>query len=291
MSHKRSAPRAAEEGAAARDVLAKLRELDRDRYLAALLVPERHRTALATLWLFNAEIGRLRDVVREPMAGEIRLQWWSDALGAGAAGHPTADALIALMEARGLPLHAFQTYLTARIFDLYDDPMPDRDTFETYAGETASILLQLGALVIDADRAGEAAEVAGHGGVLQVIAGTLLLMPIHCRRGQLFVPGDIVKACGLDRKSFLSGKEPEKAVALRAALAAYGAEHLARTRQAAAGMPTELFSAFLPLALAAQVVEYATQLPKNADPRNIIPLRPQWRRQFRLFLAATRGVF
>ena len=42
-----------------------------------------------------------------------------------------------------------QNYLDARIFDLYDDPMPTRNDLEGYSGETASALIQLAAIVLD----------------------------------------------------------------------------------------------------------------------------------------------
>ena len=58
-----------------------------DRSLTALYAPAEHRSALA-LYAFNIEIARVREVVRDPMAGEIRLQWWSDAFaGSGHQGH------------------------------------------------------------------------------------------------------------------------------------------------------------------------------------------------------------
>ena len=48
----------------------------------------------------------------------------------------------------GLPLAAFDNLLEARIFDLYDDPMPTLNDLEGYAGETASALIQLGAMIL-----------------------------------------------------------------------------------------------------------------------------------------------
>src|SRR4029450_4592138 len=46
----------------------------------------------------TSEMARVREVVREPVAGEIRLQWWSDVLGGAGRGevaaHPVAAALL-----------------------------------------------------------------------------------------------------------------------------------------------------------------------------------------------------
>jgi phytoene synthase len=74
-----------------------VREADPDRYLATLFAPADHRDALMSLYAFNVEIARVRDVAREPMPGEIRLQWWREVLSGERAGeaaaHPVASAL------------------------------------------------------------------------------------------------------------------------------------------------------------------------------------------------------
>ena len=130
-----------------------VRAADRDRYLAALYAPEDKRAALLALYAFNAEIAGIRDRISEPLPGEIRLQWWRDVIAAkdasAGAGHPVAEALLAAIERRSLPREAFQNYLDARIFDLYDDPMPTRDDLEGYCGETAAALIQLSSIVLD----------------------------------------------------------------------------------------------------------------------------------------------
>ena len=56
------------------------RELDYDRYLAALLAPRAAREGLLALAAFHGEIARIPRTVREPGVGDIRLQWWRDAL-------------------------------------------------------------------------------------------------------------------------------------------------------------------------------------------------------------------
>jgi phytoene synthase len=57
-----------------------VRAADKDRFLATLFAPANRRGALFALYAFNVEVARVREVAREPMAGEIRLQWWRDAL-------------------------------------------------------------------------------------------------------------------------------------------------------------------------------------------------------------------
>jgi 15-cis-phytoene synthase len=265
--------------------LAMLRDTDRDRYLACLLSPEDRRGALAALYAFNAEIARIRDLVREPLPGEIRLQWWRDLLegnGSGE-GNPLAEELLAAIETYRLPRKTLIDMIEARIFDLYDDPLPDRDALEGYAGETASALIQLASLILSPDEAAMSADRAGHAGVAQAIAGFLLLMPIHMRRGQVFLPQDILSATGLDRDAFLAGGRSEQRSAAIEALAGLGLDHLAKAR-AAGPVPSGITGAYLPVALAAPVLARASRNGMLALEGRL--LAPQWRRQLQMMKAA-----
>src|SRR4029078_3470659 len=74
-------------------------EADRDRYLAALFAPADRRGALFSLYAVDIEFSRIRDLAREPMPGEIRLQWWREVLegvrAGEAAANPVAGPLLA----------------------------------------------------------------------------------------------------------------------------------------------------------------------------------------------------
>ena len=111
-----------------------LRETDRDRYLATLVLPPQAREAITALYAFNADIASVRERAKEPAAGEIRLQWWTDALAGTGHGNvrqnPLADALLSVIADYGLPTPPLTRMIAARRFDLYQDPMPDMATFE-----------------------------------------------------------------------------------------------------------------------------------------------------------------
>src|SRR5690606_13852034 len=115
-----------------------LRALDPDRYAATLVLPPRHRPAVQALYAFAADVAVIRERVSEPAPGEIRLQWWVDALEGGGHGevrrNPVADALLTVLSDRSLPSGPLIRLLAARRFDLYGDPMPDLNQFEGYAG-------------------------------------------------------------------------------------------------------------------------------------------------------------
>ncbi|MFC5445703.1 phytoene/squalene synthase family protein [Rhizobium halophytocola] len=263
-----------------------LRDLDRDRYLACLLSPADRREALAALYAFAAELARVRDVVHEPLPGEIRLQYWRDLLDGKAHGetqaNPVATALMAAVETHHLPRAPLLAMIDARLFDLYDDPIESRGMLEGYAGETASALIQLASLVLDPRAAAGHAQAAGHAGIAQAIAGLILLMPIHRRRGQVYLPVELLTSVGLDRESFLRiDKDPRLDAAIEA-FAGLGREHLQKAREAGRP-PAGLMPAYLPATLAEPVLIKASRLGGRILSTDIRP--GQLRRQIRMVSA------
>jgi phytoene synthase len=268
-----------------------VRTADRDRYLAALYAPEDRRADLLALYAFNAEISGIRDRVSQSLPGEIRLQWWRDVIAAkdasAGAGHPVAEALLAAIERCSLPREAFQNYLDARIFDLYDDPMPTRGDLEGYCGETAAAIIQLTSIVLEPQAAAQTAELAGHAGCAQAIAGLLRLLPLHRRRGQCYVPRDILAAAGTSPEEFLAGDGGPNALRAVAAMIALAREHLAAFERGAGGLPQPLRPAFLPLALT-----HAQLTKMQGREKELLTVSVDvgaWRKHWLMFRHATRG--
>ncbi len=267
-------------------VMGLVREGDQDRYLSVLYAPQQHRAALATLFAFNVEIARVRDLIHEALPGEIRLQWWRDAI-AGAnptTGNPLADALIEVIRQYGLPAEAFDNYIEARIFDLYDDPIIDRTMLEGYCGETASTMIQLAAMILDRSAAPQCASLAGHAGCAQAIAGLLRSFPIHRRRGQCFIPGEVLAAVGSDHASLLSQTPGENETQALLAMVALGREHVARFERNAVDLPQSLRPAFLPAGLAGAYLDRIARAPLSGG-SDIPVLKKHWI----MFRRATRG--
>ena len=55
------------------------------------------------LYAFNYEIARVREIVREPMLGQIRLQWWREAVSAAFSGMPPRQHEVVLPLKLGWP--------------------------------------------------------------------------------------------------------------------------------------------------------------------------------------------
>ncbi|MBV2142896.1 phytoene/squalene synthase family protein [Falsochrobactrum sp. TDYN1] len=259
-----------------------LREADRDRYLSVLYAPADKRGALAALYAFNAEIARIRDLVHEPLPGEVRLQWWRDLINGEARGSadasPIAAALIAAIEKYDLPRIAFDNYCEARIFDLYDDPMPSRNDLEGYCGETASALVQLAGFILDRDAAQSHTETIGHAGVAQAVTGLMRLLPVHRRRGQLYAPADMLQAVGVTRGAMLGNEDHSAHERVIRAMLALAREHFAIFEKAKKDLPKSLGPAFLPMALIPAYLKAIERLGDKAAERvaDLSPIRKQW---------------
>ncbi len=265
-----------------------VRAADHDRYLTALYAPAGRRDALFSLYAFNAEIAGIRDRIHEPLPGEVRLQWWRDVIAAGGeagAGHPVADSLNATIAAFKLPKPAFDNMLEARIFDLYDDPIPSRTDLEGYCGETAAALIQLAAMVLDPVEAPRFAELAGRAGCAQAITGLLLLLPLHRKRGQCFVPVDILAAAGSSPEEFVAGDGGPGAKRAVAAMIALARDHLSAFEQGASALPASLRQAFLPLALSRA---YLTKM-ESSSPLDGVARLSALRRHWLLLRRARKG--
>ena len=269
-----------------------VRGQDRDRFLAALFAPEDRRRHLLALYAFNLDVARVREVVREALPGEVRLAWWREVIegqGRGEVeGHPVAAALLDTVERFALPRASLTALVDARIFDLYDDPMPTVADLEGYAGETASALLQLSALVLSPEAAAGAGDLSGHGGVAIAMTGLMRAFPIHAARGQCYLPLDLLARHGIGREEVVSGKLSPQLVAALADFRALAARHLAATRDAAGqlGQAPAIAAPYLPLALVAGDLKALARLK---DPFSAVAGLSPLRRQFALWRAARRA--
>lgn len=140
-----------------------VREADKDHFLATLFAPAQHRGGLFALHAFNIEVARIPVAVTQPLAGEIRLQWWVEALDGKrpeeAAANPVAAALIETVVRYRLPQGALLDVAEASRAALYA-------TGEDEARiRAASALVELAARILnDGDEPG-IGELAHHAGI------------------------------------------------------------------------------------------------------------------------------
>lgn len=265
-----------------------VRQGDRDRYLSALLAPDLKRPQLLALYAFNIEIARIRETVSEATLGEIRLTWWAEAIeglyaGEGR-GHPVIEALAPVIAQAGLPKAALLDMIEARRFDLYDDPMPTLQQLEGYLGETSSMLIQLAAMILDKTRVQRLGDISGLAGVAMGITGIMRALPLQRKRGQCYVPAELLARHALTPAHLLSGREPEAIGKVLGELRAHAAQRLDEAKALAGELSPDVMPAYLPASLTELYLKRLARL--GAGALTEIAEIAQWRRQWTLYRKA-----
>lgn len=126
---------------------------DPDRFAAAMAAPVAARRVLFPIYAFNVEVARAPWVASEPMIGEMRLQWWRDALeeiakGGSVRKHEVTTPLAEVMDAKAA--EALDRLIEARRWDLYTDAFDDEAHFESYLADTGGLLMQTAARLLGA---------------------------------------------------------------------------------------------------------------------------------------------
>jgi phytoene synthase len=267
-----------------------VRAADKDRYLASLFAPAAARQHLHALYAFASEIARVREAAREPLPGEIRLQWWRDVLEGEGRGevsaNPVAAALLDAVARCALPRARLIALIDAHAFDLYDDAMPSLADLDAYAEHTSGTLFALAAQILGGtDDADAIVAAAAPAGIAYGVAQRLRTFPRDLARRQLLVPLDLLGQHGVMREEI---EARQNATGLRGALAAlrdHARAAFGRFRAAAPDIPESCAPAFVVAALVPPLL--ARLDAAAADPFELVEM-PQWRRQWVLWRAARR---
>ncbi|MGH6852122.1 MAG: phytoene/squalene synthase family protein [Methylocella sp.] len=265
-----------------------LRREDKDRWLASLFVPLEFRPHIHALYAFSLEIARVGKIVSEPLLGEIRFQWWRDALegAAEAKANPVAAALLDTIARFDLPQAPLRELIVARAADLYGDPLQSVAALESYTDATCSNLLRIAARILDGEEPAASLDAALHAGIAYGITGLIRALPRNCARGQVFVPAGILQAHGASHDDFIAGLASEGVMAALADLRARARKHLDIFYAKLPGLPDKSRPAFLPACLCEPYLRLMEQ--PGYDPFKTVIELPQWKRQWSLWRASRR---
>lgn len=257
-----------------------VREGDHDRWLAALFAPADKRPRLLAIYAFNLEIAQIRDRAKEPRLGEIRLQWWRDALAgearSQAIANPVCAALFETIERFNLPRGAFLDLISAREFDLWDDPMPSLRDLEVYCALTSSALLRLASLVLANGVDPGGADAAGRAGLAYAFTGLLRALSWRSAQGQIYVPADVLARHGAAGDDLRARRTTADLLAALAEMRVLARDHLGHARAALPQMDEGARAALAPLAL---VEPYLRTMEKRGyDPFASEARVPSWRK-------------
>lgn len=235
------------------------RRHDFERYLATLFAPRPRRPALWILLAFNAEIARTREIVSEPAIGEIRLQWWRDALEAAAADgpvrqHEVAAPLAEALRAGALDPDLLHSLIDARMRDLDDAPMADEAALLDYAARTGGILAEAMAVVAEGGQAGGSARQSARAlGTGWALAGILRAAGFHAARfhaigGRQLLPQSALAAGGAGVRDLTERRATPGVRAAAETVAAMARDRLAEAGKT--GSPADRLLVLKPVALA-----------------------------------------
>lgn len=268
-----------------------LRGGDPDRFLTSLFAPAATREPLFALYTFNLEIARIRQQVKEPLLGEMRLQWWREGIaGVYAAqitpSHPVLQALGNVITAFDLPAQRFEAMLDARSADFSSQPPATLEALETYADAVSGGLMRLAAFVLARSGAGQGPPIQDaaffHAGAGCMLAGTLRSIAFHAARGQISLPADVMREEEVTSDMILAGKMRPEIGRLTERLGERAGMHIRRAREMLPRPARDILPVFLPVTLAEFYLKGLRQ--GRHDPFRTPPA-PVHRKQMRLFRA------
>ena len=153
-----------------------VRKGDPDRWLASRFIADAAaRADVLALYAFDHVLARVPAMVSEPLMGEIRLTWWSEALdeiyaGGPVRSHPVSLALAQAVRRRALDRAPLDDLIAARMTDLDARPFEGEAEALAYADHTAGALAQAAAQALGAAAELDAVRLAGQAYGLALLA-------------------------------------------------------------------------------------------------------------------------
>ena len=185
-----------------------VRRVAHDAYVVSLFAPLEKRSALWAIHAFNHEIAKVREAVSEPMLGEIRLQWWSDAIDEIFKGtprqHQVVQALAGAHVRWGLDREELQTLILGRMNDLKNKHFANVEDLFAYIDKTVTPLNRLALQVLDVPEDENNALAVSAASLSYGIAGLLRAAPYFFKQNRNFLPVNMMDEVGLSERSLLS---------------------------------------------------------------------------------------
>ncbi|MGA7327222.1 MAG: squalene/phytoene synthase family protein [Rhodomicrobium sp.] len=267
-----------------------VRRRDVDRYWSTLFAPAGRRAALLALYAYNAEIAHIAATTNEPMVGQIRLQWWKDAIELAVpgtrTGNPIADSLAGAIFEHDLPKDRLIGMAEARIPEIVGDAPVDIAALRASLQATQGTVFELAAGILGSE--GELARKAGeHAGLAYGLMQTLRTVPLQAARRKLMLPLPYLESRGVNIAFIYRGQTDASFGGALAELRGAVGRALHQFRTLSPELDPLVWPAFLPLAV---IKPYLRAMAAPAfDPLHTIPTVSPLRQFWRIWRAARRG--
>ena len=205
-----------------------VRRHDPDRFLTVLFAPPERRETLFTLYAFNHELARARDVASQALLALIRLQWWREVVEGQARAHEVGTPLLAMIADGRLDRAALLALIDARETEV-DGDLPTLESWRAW------LLAGAGGLAVAAGQALGVADLAMLEGLrlrgaAYGVGGLLRSRLLLGAQGRAPWPGDLLAERALTPETAAANPADPAMVAIFGVLAAEGQSWL---RQAA----------------------------------------------------------
>jgi phytoene synthase len=248
------------------EVGSQARSRDWERFICALFAPAERRQAVFAILAFNAELARTRSVVTEPILGQMRLQWWRDALarvfddaGKVPVGNPLLAEFAAAIHRHHLPRPVIEAMIDARSADLEDAPHEDLEALLAYAGATSGGVTELTLHALGAYQSTGQGTAETHAtirragaqlGTAWALIGLIRASDALAGEGRTFLPRRQLSQAGLSPESVIAGEFSDPLAGLLQLISGIASQYIMDCRALRGQLPKACAPAFLPAGLA-----------------------------------------
>ncbi len=184
---------------------------DKDRYACSLYASVKNQEALWSLFAFNHEIAKTREIVTETQLGLIRLQWWHEAIeeifaGRDVRAHQVLQPLSNVIISYDVKKEEFETLLYAREFDLEDVQPETLEGLVNYTDFTNTPLVNMTCQICDLSLEEGRNK---HLGIAYGLTGLMRGILVHAKQRRCFLPLDIINENKIKLSILYDGKPQE----------------------------------------------------------------------------------
>ncbi|KII87014.1 hypothetical protein PLICRDRAFT_43724 [Plicaturopsis crispa FD-325 SS-3] len=177
-----------------------VRKHDYDSFLIAQFWPKELQRGYYALKAFAVELATVQDVVSNTVLGQMRMQFWRDAVKSISDGrpprHPVALALYETSQTAHLPAYHLKRIIDARDAELSTPTHLSLDSLTSHAESTSSTLLYLLLSLLNLNSS-ELSHAASHLGAAQTITTLLRALPFHAAQRRMVIPAELTARRGV----------------------------------------------------------------------------------------------
>ena len=277
-----------------------VRKYDYDRFLCSIFVPEEERKGLLAILAFNVEISKIREIVREGVIGEIRLQWWRDTIEFiyNNSKYIYTDRIIAYelslaIKKFNLSRKLFDQLIDARSRDFLDLPFADEAELYQYLYGTSSTICMLFLEVMcpkNCPLSHDKMRAAQSIGVAWALTGIMRSSNVLAEQRRIYIPKSVMKKYCFNEEDFFAQRATNEIKCLTEHIVSIARNEIRKSRNL---LETKWDDQYLALSLQAGLSEmYLNKVESlSFDPFSKKIETGQFWRQLKVAVMAARAWF